>query len=197
MISIRRTTLSCLAGLAILTNIQPVQAQTDEPDKACQTYFCMLSQQFSQEAICQPLISDVFNTFTEGNHTVGCGAPANLPTEMTVIHRKADKDFCRPDLKTDKGECRADAVIDFIGQNTLYTRQWKLKSEPPTTDTPATGTPASGTPASGTPATNTPTVTAPLTEYYEGKSVPNYTPEGTPPPPVKPTTPPPSTRPRT
>ncbi len=190
MISIRRT-LSCLAGLAILTNIQPVQAQTEEPDKECQTYFCMLSPQFAQQAICQPLISDVFNTFTEGNHKVGCGVPANEPTEMAVIRRKADKDFCRPDLKTDKGECRADAVIDFFAQNTLYTRQWQLKAESPTTDTPTTDTPTTGTP---TPPPPPPPITAPLIEYYEGKSVPNYMPAGT--APVKPTTPPPSTRPR-
>ncbi len=171
MISLRRT-LSCLAGLAMLTSLQTAYAQNEEPDKACQTYFCMISAEFLKEPTCPSLITDVFNTFLEGDHTVGCGDPSPKSSDMAVTHRKATKDYCRPDLKDDKGECRAEAVIDVYMQNKLFTRQWKLKSEDSKSDSSTT---------------DNPPITQPLTEYYEGKSAPNYSLEGSGPP--SPTTP--------
>ena len=148
MITTKRV-LSYLIGIATLAPLHAVYAQpdTDQPDKACQTYFCMLDPQVAQDPTCQPLVQDVFNTFPEGTHNVTCGSSETdaAAAAMIVINRKAGKDFCRPDLLT-KGECSADAVIDVSGQGALYTRQWKLK------------------------------VGAPITEYYQGTSVPTYTP---------------------
>ncbi len=152
MISTRRV-FSYLIGIATLTPLYAAHAQTLTIDDACKTYFCMLDPKVAGEPTCQPFVQEVFNTFAEGSHTVTCGSrPENLPA-MNVTHRKAGKDFCRPDLRTDKEECNAEAVIDISLKGALYTRQWKLK------------------------------VGAPSTEYYKGTSVPNYTPLQGPPKP--------------
>src|SRR5579871_6257073 len=112
MISIRHLS-SCLSSLAILTNFTIAQAKTNSADLTCQTYLCMLNADFAKDAACQPLISNVLNIFPLGSYTVTCGDSSSDTPLMQVIHREAGKNFCRPDLRTQQGDCNATEAIDF------------------------------------------------------------------------------------